>query len=236
MRVALLAVLVAIAAVTASGLGYMDDFDGSDGTFPSEWRWTGDPRGGGSFLVYDGAFVHVAGGYVHYYRQSGGRYRPGLGAFYDLRIRDAHWIFAWRITTQDGSTGRCLWLSHDDLWGSWGYTFAEFSWETLDPVQYPDGQYMWHNGTVLRMAHHPTSGPLAGWHWVSVDDGSETHAVITVDGEEIFNEPYEYIEEGLQGIGCLGEGEMTPAFDLVWANWPDPVAQSTWGSIKALFR
>ncbi len=238
MRGILVVVLIGAAATASFGLGYDDLFEHPDGTFPPKWTWTGDPRGGGSFLVYDGAFTHVSGGYVHYFRSDNTDRRPGLGAYYSFLAKDAHWIYAWRITTSNPMAGRCLWLAHDDLWGSWGYTFAEFSWQTLDPVQYPDGQHMWHNGTVLRVVHCPTDGPLEGWHYVSIDDESEVRVIISVDSEVIFNEPYEYysVGEGFQGIGCLAEGEMTPAFDQVSANWPDPVESGSWGSIKALYR
>ena len=95
---------------------------------------------------------------------------------------------------------------------------------------------MWHNGTVLRSAHYATDGPLEGWHTVVIEDGSETHSVITVDAEDIFDEAYEFIEDGFQGIGCVANGEMTPAFDFIEASWTDPVERSTWGSIKALYR
>jgi hypothetical protein len=236
MRGILIAMLIGAAATTSFALGYFDAFEYPDGTFPPKWTWTGDPRGGGSFLVYDGAFTHVSGGSVYYFRSDTRDGRPGLGAVYGFGVKGTNWIFAWRITTSDTMQGRCLWLSHDDLWGSWGYTFAEFSWETLDPAQYPDGQYMWHNGTPLRLGHHATDGPLEGWHIVLIDDQSETHAVITVDGEDIFDEPYEFIEDGFQGIGCVVDGEMTPAFDDIGGDWPDPVEQTTWGSMKALFR
>ena len=134
MRATVVVVILALVTSAAFGLGYSDYFDDPDGTFPGVWAWTGDPRGGGSFLIYDEAFTHVTGGSVYYYRTQTIDGRPGLGGYYRFRVKGSNWIFAWRITEWDGTAGRCLWLSHDDLWGSWGYTFAEFSWETLDPV------------------------------------------------------------------------------------------------------
>ncbi len=147
-------------------------------------------------------------------------------------------MFAWRITGSNPAAGRCLWLSHDDLSGTWGYTYAECAWENLDSGEYPDGQFMWHNTTVLRSVHHATPGPLVGWHSVHIwEEGP--HALdleIRVDWDLIFDESYEYIPEGHQGVGCLGGGAMTPAFDSIWAQWPDPVEHSTWGRLKALYR
>ena len=235
MRMAIAVAVVVAAAAPAWALGWEEDFDYPDGSFPDWWEWTGDPRGGGAFLVYDGAFTHVDGGYVYYVRTAWGT-RENLGAVYDFRVKDSNWVFAWRISDSDPMAGRCVWLSHDDLSGTWAYTLAEISWETLDPVEYPDGQYMWHNGTVLRSVQRETPGPLAGWHYVWVDDFVYGQVEVWVDGEQIFDEAYEFIGEGFQGLGCVGEGEMTPAFDFMTANWPDAVEPRSWSVIKALFR
>ena len=217
--------------------GYWDVFDYPDGAFPDWWRWTGYSEGGGSFLVYDGAFVHVEGGAAYYYRESGWANR-NLEGYYDFLAKDSYWVFAWRISSVDPTAGRCLWLSHDDLSGSWAYTFAECSWENLDPGEYPDGQFMWHNVTVLRSVQYSVSGPLVGWHSVRIREkgpqalGLEIH----VDDDLIFDESYEYIPDGHQGFGCLAGGEMSPALDSLWAQWPDSVEDETWGHVKALYR
>lgn len=231
---AVLCLLLCMAASSAYGLGYEDYFSLPDGSFPGEWAWTGDSQGGGSFLVYDGAFTHVGGGPVYYVRAEGIG-RDDLGAFYGFRVKGSQWAFAWRISC-DPAAGRCMYLSHDSRLGAWAYVFAEVNWETLDPVEYPEGQYMWHNWTSARVVLHETPGPLLGWHEVWVDDQRDTHVIISVDGEEIFAEDHASIDEGLQGIGCVADGDMTPAFDFLWANWPDPVEPRGWGAIKALFR
>jgi hypothetical protein len=231
-------VLVAAGACSAQpAAGYEDTFDLPDWTSPAEWEWTGYSEEGGSFLVYEGAFTHIEGGPVYYYRPyfRGHRNLPG---YYHLVIKDSDWVFAWRITETDPTAGRCLWLSHDQLLGSWAYTFAECSWENLDPAQYPSGAYMWHNATFLRVAQSPTPGPLAGWHIVEIHETgpSALNVEISVDREQIFDETYELIPEGLQGLGCLAAGDMTPAFDSIWAQWPDPVESESWGRIKGLYR
>ncbi len=235
----LLLVVLAIASVSSgqSGptAGYWDTFDYPDGTLPEWWHWTGYSDGGGSFLVQGSAFTHVEGGAAYYYRDSwcGARNLPG---WYDFQVKDANWVFAWRISSDDPTAGRCLWLSHDDLSGS--YTFAECSWENLDPQEYPDGEFMWNNATVLRSVQCEAACPPVGWHTVSISEGGPQalELEIFIDHVQIFDVSYEFIPEGLQGIGCLVGGEMTPAFDSIWAQWPDPVEAGTWGCIKALYR
>ena len=236
----LLIAVLAIASVSfgqGPTSGFWDTFDYPDGAFPDWWYWTGYSEGGGHFLVYGGAFTHVEGGAVYYYRGTRWANR-NLPGFYEFLVKDSYWVFAWRISTNDPTAGRCLWFSHDDLSGSWAYTFAECSWENLDPGEYPDGQFMWHNATVLRSVEHPLAGPLVGWHTVRIhEQGPQALELeIHVDADQIFEESYEYIPEGYQGLGCLAGGVMTPAFDSIWAQWPDPVEDETWGRVKALYR
>jgi hypothetical protein len=235
MRTVLSCLLAVTLATPALAMGYQDDFDLPDGSFPSPWESTGDPRGGGTFLVYDGAFTHVDGGSAYYIR-SWWKGRQDLGALYLFRVRGSDWAFAWRISEPNPMAGRCMWLSHDQMSGAWGYTFGEISWATLDPIQYPEGQYMWHNWVSARTVLHATPGPLAGWHQVWINDTSDRHVEIWVDSEQIFDEDREYIPEGLQGLGCVAGGGMTPAFDYLIADWPDLVESHSWSSIKALFR
>ena len=235
----ILTVLARAAASFAQGpaAGYWDTFDYPDGAFPDEWGWTGYSEEGGHFLVYDGAFTHVEGGAAYYYRMSGWANR-NLPASYDFLVEDSPWVFAWRITSTDPSAGRCLWLSHDDSGGYWAYTFAECSWENLDPGAYPEGEFMWHNATMLRSVQQPTAGPLVGWHMIHVwEYGPQALDVeVWVDTDLIFDESYEYIPEGHQGLGCPSGGDMSPAFDSLWAQWPDPVESGSWGRIKSLYR
>ena len=234
MRIAIVCLVVAVTALSANALGYEDDFDCADGAFPEEWDWTGDPQGEGAFLVYDGAFTHVSGGYVYYVRNYWKRHR-GIGGVYELRVLDSNWVFAWSITDSDPMAGRSLCLSHSEGAGGWGYTFSEVSWETLDPVEYPEGQYMWHNGTVLNSVTFATDGPLLGWHRVVIFD-SDSYMEIWADGDPIIAEFHDVIPDGFEGLGCMSDGVMTPAFDYVRVNYPDPVAQGSWSSIKGLYR
>jgi hypothetical protein len=236
---ALLAFAGASQCAAQPAAGYWDRFEFEDGAFPDEWHWTGYSEEGGEFLVYDGAFTHVQGGPSYYLRYSGcaKRQRNLPGTYYFL-VKDSMWAFAWRICGSGATAGRCLWLSHDNLSGSWGYTFAECSWENLDPGEYPDGYYMWHNATALRSVHHPTAGPLVGWRTIWIDEKGPQGLQVDIyeEAQLIFEESYEYIPDGNQGFGSLGAGEMTPAIDDLWAQWPDPVEASTWGRVKALYR
>jgi hypothetical protein len=226
-----LALLTIMAAPVAGQVFFADEFDLPDGSFPAEWTWTGDPRGGGEFEVHGGTFVHTDGGHVHYFRPD-----PVVGiGLYEFEVLDTNWVFGWLISPADPMAGRCLCFYHNDAWGQWGYSFTEFSWWTLDPGTYPDGQYMWHNGTDLRIVHSWTPGPLEGWHSVSILTGTD-FVEIRVDQGLIFSEAYESIPDGYVGLGCDAPGTMTPAFDNVAMVWPDPVEARSWSSIKSLFR
>ncbi len=238
-------VIVVLASVTVGlaqggpAAGYEDTFELPDGSFPAEWHWTGYSESDGRFLIDDSSFTHIDGGAVYYTRRCRDRGR-NLGAYYELVVRGSNWAFAWRITSGDPTAGRCLWLSHDDSSGEWAYTFAECSWQNLSPEQYPDGSYMWHNATVLRSARHTTEGPLEGWHtiriWETGPNAQHIEVWVLDTGYIFLDETYEYIQDGLQGFGALGGGELTPALGSLWAQWPDPVETTSWGRIKALFR
>lgn len=232
MKLLLAAALLVVSAACSWAIGYDEAFNDPDGTFPSEWVWTGYSENGGAFLIHDGAFTHVSGGPVYYYLGYGRQ----LGGMYYLDVIGGYWVFAWRISHHDPTAGRCLWLAHDDLPGSWGYTFAEFEWENLDPGTYPDGQYMWHNGVALRTVFFPTAGPPVGRHYIHIDDTVDGHVTVEVDGVPVFDEAYEVIDEGLQGIGTTGSQPLSPAFDYMQFSWPDPVFEGSWAAIKALFR
>ncbi|MCP4645009.1 MAG: hypothetical protein GY851_31495, partial [bacterium] len=143
MRCLLIVVVLALAFGSAVAADFLDTFDYPDGTFPPEYTWTGDPRGGGYFEVHDGAFTHVDGDHVHYFRPGDVN---GFGV-YSFFVTGTEWVFAWRITPDSPDAGRCLVFYHNDAWYPNAYTFAEFSWTTL--AGYPEGQYMWHNGGEL---------------------------------------------------------------------------------------
>ncbi len=226
--VAILAV-VAICGVAVAG-EFLETFSYPDGSFPANWTWTGDPRGGGSFLVQSEEFTHIEGGHVHYFRDLD---ITGIG-IYEFDAMDTYWEFAWRIDTADPDVGRCLVFYHNDYWGSWAFSLTEFSWSTLSG--YPDGQYMWHNGSNLNI-HHYDTGPLAGWQHVIIDDQG-THVDISVDGELVFSEDFQPIADGYVGLGsATGSGVMTPAFDNVEFGYGgSPISAESWGRIKALYR
>ena len=230
MRTATVILVVLVLASGSSADEFFDTFDEPDGSLPSEWTWTGDPRGGGEFQVQSGTFAHVDGGHVHYFRHAD---VTGVGR-YEFDVMDSYWSFAWRITTSDPDQGRCLELYHNDYWGGqWKYSLTEFSWYTLGG--YPQGQYMWPNGSNLDIVHH-TSGPVSGWHHITVVDELD-QVQVWVDGSLIFDEQVEPIPEGYIGLGsATGSGTMTPQFDNVRFSFNVPVEDATWGAVKALFK
>jgi hypothetical protein len=223
-------VLCACLCTSAVAGEFLDTFDYPDGSFPPEYTWTGDPRGGGWFEVHNGEFTHVDGGHVHYFRD-GDIVGDGIYSFFVL---DSDWDFAWRITSSDPMSGRCLVLYHNDHWGYEAYSLTEFSWWTLGG--YPEGQFMWHNGSNLDIVHH-TSDPLVGWHEILILDYG-TSVEVRVDGFTIFDETVEEIPAGYVGMGCYGPGVMTPAFDFVEYSYHhgSPVESASWSAIKSLFR
>jgi hypothetical protein len=228
-RLVLVLAITLVALPVAAG-DFLDDFVYPDGSFPPEYTWTGDPRGGGYFEVHNEEFTHVDGGHVHYFRDLD---ICGDG-FYLLWVRDTEWVFAWRITPGNPDAGRCLVLYHNDYWYPNAYGFAEFEWWTLGG--YPEGQYMWHNGSNINLWTHET-GPMTGWQEVVIRDVG-TYVEIFINGQLIFFQLTEPIPPGYVGLGCDGPGVMTPAFNVVeYSAFPaSPVEQSTWGSVKALFR
>lgn len=203
-----------LAPSVVSGGDFLDTFTYPDGTFPPEWTWTGDPRGGGAFLVQGEAFVHIGGGHVHYFR-------PGEVAGYgeyEFEYRDGFWTYAWRISPGNPNSGRCLFLHP-------GFAFGEFEWTTLGG--YPEGQYMYHNGSFTRRVYN-TYDPGPGSHHVRIVDQCN-RVQIYVDGDPIFDEPYEPIPDGYVGLGSdSGSGAGFPSFDNVAYTWTLPRPPRTW--------
>ena len=229
----LLVLPMLLAAAPAEAVNDFDDFEYPDGTFPPGWVWTGYSEDEGEFSVQDSAFTHVSGGPVYYLWWGPTRH---LGAIHSFVVRGGNWVYGFRITDEDPSEGRCLLLSHDDSSGGWGINFAEFEWRTLDPGQYPEGQYMWHNGVALRSVHFATAGPLEDWHYVWINCEAPLRVIIKLDNVVIFDEPYEYIPMGSVGLGSNGSATMAPAFDWFEIAWPCPVEVSSWARVKSLYR
>ncbi len=229
MRCVLVLLVCLFLSLSAYADEFYEPFDGPNGSFPSGWTWTGDPRGGGEFEIQDGTFTHVTGGHVHYFRSSD---ITGVGR-YEFDAKDSYWEFGWRIATTDPNVGRCLVLYHNDYWGQWGYSLTEFSWWTLGG--YPEGQYMWHNGSNIDLVHNWT-GPLTGWRHVTIDDDLN-RVEVRVDGELIFDEEVEPIPEGYIGLGsATGSSVLTPQYDNVRFFFNVPVDELSWARVKALYR
>jgi hypothetical protein len=230
----LIAVLVVLVSSSICwGIGYWEFFDYPDGGFPWLVLSTGCPQGEGSFAVYDSTFVHVSGGPVYYVIPVDAGWQRMVDV--QMRVRGSGWVFAWKISLWPGSSGRCLWLSHDDLWGGWGYTLGESEWHNADADTCADALLMWHNGQPVQTVHEPTAGPLSGWHEVMIWD-NQSRVLVYVDYELVFDASHSPLWDGCLGLGCTGEGEMAPAFDYVMVDWADAVKPSSWGQIKALYR
>mgnify|MGYP006294853775 CR=1 FL=1 len=228
MRLMLTVLVASVLLAPTASADFTDTFTYADGTFPPEWTWTGDPRGAGFFEVHAEAFVHVDGGHVHYFRDLE---VCGAGT-YEFDVTDTEWVFAWRITPGNPDAGKCLCFYHNDYYG-WSYNFVEFTWSTLGG--YPDGQYMWHNGSHTAHAQYGASPPV-GQHHVRIEDMG-SWVSIWVDDDLIFDRAFVSIPSGYIGLGCDGPGVMTPAFDNVsFHEEPSPVEPATWGTVKALFK
>jgi len=228
MRVLLLVAVFALVLPLPTRADYHEMFSYPDGTFPPTWVWTGDPRGGGFFEVHDGAFTHVSGGHVHYFRDAD---QCGRGV-YRLDVRGTDWVFAWRVDAANPQAGTCYCIYHNDYWG-WAYNFVEFEWTTL--AGYPEGQYMWHNGWHTRIEHHPAD-PSETWVNLVIEDESD-HVRVWVEGTVIFDIDVEPIPNGYIGVGSSGGGTMWPAFDnLRGSPGSAPVESLSWTRLKSLFR
>jgi len=229
---ALMLVVVGAGAVVADPPDFIETFSYSDGSMPPGWVWTGDPQGGGQFAVQDSQFVHLDGGYAYYVRVVASEWECGQG-FYDFDVKDSNWEFAWGIYGFPDH-GWCCRLYHNDAWGQPGYTFTYSEWSTLPG--YPGGQYMFHNSTDLSVSHYWT-GPLVGWHHITIQDVLGG-VLITVDGSEVIFSDWSCSVGGYIGLGATaGSGNLTPAFDnLEHEAYYSPVEGRSWGRVKSLYR
>ena len=228
MRCLLVSVLALVAVVGTATADFIDTYPYEDGSFPPEWTWTGDPRGGGVFEIHDETFVHTEGGHVHFFRDLE---VCGAGT-YEFDVTDTYWSFAWRITPDNPDVGKCLCVYHNDYWG-WAFNFVEFDWDTLPG--YPDGQYMWHNGWHTVHSQVDAAPPI-GWHHVRIED-TGSHVKVWFDDELLFDRDFTPILGGYVGLGCSWADPMTPAFDNVsFTAETSPVHEATWTAIKALHR
>jgi hypothetical protein len=236
MRVLVMAVLVVFVPLAASGLSCEEQFNEADGESPPEFDSTGAPGDTGEFTVESGVLAHTHPGSAHLVWLCESWFPPG-GAYFD--VLGSRWEFAWRITMHSALSGTCLRLSHDDRYGEWAYSVSKVSWECPDASSCRDCQYAWHSGTEEWTVSYPTGGPVEGWQTVSVVEyGPPSNTVrIRIDGEVVFDQECGPTPEScLSGLGCSGGEGGAPAFDFVIVEWPDPVEESTWGSVKALFR
>lgn len=236
MRVATAVLLVLCIPCVAPGLSCEEFFDGDDGSLPMLFASTGDPDDVGAFAIQSAALVHTQPGTAHYIWLC----EPYLPAdWIGFEVLGAEWEFAWRINAHSATSGTCIRLSHDDRHGEWAYSLSKVSWWCPDPSVCPECQFMWHNGMEEWTVEHPTGGPVGGWQLVQITDAQPPSGMIRVkiDGVLVFEQSCEPPPNcGLVGLGCSGGEGGVPAFDTICVEWPDPVDQSTWGSIKALYR
>jgi len=227
----LVLVFFVASAAAAKPPSFLETFSYADGSFPPDWIWTGDSQGGGQFAVQDSQFVHVDGGYAYYVRVV--PEHPCYQGYFDFDVKDSNWEFAWGIYGFPDH-GWCCRLYHNDAWGQPGYTLTYSEWSTLPG--HPEGQWMFHNSTDLSISHYWT-GPLVGWHHITIEDVLGG-LLITVDGREVIFSGGSFNAGGHVGLGATaGSGDLTPAFDNVeYDAYYSPVEATTWGRIKSLFR
>ncbi len=75
----------------------------NDASSLTNWNHTTDYRGGGVFEVVSGQFVRTQVGHVFYYNK---KFSSG-NATYDFKAK-GQWVFFWRGTTQDSTSGKAL--------------------------------------------------------------------------------------------------------------------------------
>ncbi len=236
MKAAVALVVVLCVPCSALGLSCDEYFEENEGSLPSLMIPTCDPNDTGQLVVQGGVLAHTQPGPAHIVWLCESWFPPG-GVW--LEVYGAEWEFAWRITAHSASSGTCLRLSHDDRHGEWGYSLSKVSWECPDPSVCPDCQYMWHSGTEEWTVSHPTGGPVEGWQLVRITEFEPTPDIVrvAVDSIVIFEGSCGPCPEWLYtGLGCSGGEGGEPIFDNLSVWWPDPVEESTWGSVKALYR
>jgi hypothetical protein len=234
MRVLTIALLVLCLPSVSSGLMCEETFDGEDGSLPDLFASTGDPDDAGALVIQGGAFAHTQLGSAHYIW----RCEPMLTAdSFALSVRGAEWEFAWRIDPSDPRLGTCMLLSHDDRHGEWAYSLSKVSWSCPDPGVCPECQFMWHSGTEEWTLVYPTGGPVQGPQLVWIWDPAPPygHVVVYINQELVFDQACDPPQVGLVGLGCSGGEIGSASFEWVEFLWPDPVEQSTWGALKALY-
>jgi len=240
-RVLVAVCVLASLAGAASATWCELDFSGPNGALPTDLISTGDPSDGGSFSLDENLLVHDTSGSAHYVTHVCPIEEDMIAAV-DFRVEGSNWEFAWEITTDDPSSGRCLQLSHGQQEdGSWAYSFSEFEWWIPEGTSPPGTAYTWHNGTPVSEVVVSTPGQLVGWNYVSIWYLIWPRRVrITVGNavgnEVIYEELHQPIPGGLSvGLGCGTADAGSPAFEYVWVTYISPVEETTWGRIKALY-
>ena len=235
MRVTVAVLLVLCLQCAASGLMCEELFDGDDGSLPTLFASTGDPSDVGALAIQSGALAHTQLGTAHYIWFC----EPGLPAIWlGFEVLGSKWEFAWRIDMDNAASGTCMRLSLDDRHGQWAYSLSKVSWSCPDPSGCPECQFMWHDGTEEWTLVYPTGGPVEGWQlvWITDAEPPSGHIWVSIDQVLVFDQTCEPPQRGLAGLGCSGGEGGVPTFDNLHLSWPDPVEQSTWGTIKGLYR
>ena len=228
--------VVALLAPVCHGQFTEITFSYPDGSVP-EWLFpTGDPDDEGAFEVLGGVLRNVEAGSAHYL--SFGYQTDGLSSM-TFEAEGTNWIVAWQVALSDPLSGRCVWFSHGERDGSWGFTLSEFAWEVPEGTTFPETAFTWHNGVDLNTWHVPTVGPLSGWHEIEIDFGTTIWVFrISVDRELILGpisvEPF-YDPWPSLGLGCQESDACATAFDNIFLQFKSPVQADTWGRIKSMY-
>lgn len=115
----------------------------SDSNSMSNWNHTTDYRGGGQFEVLNGQFVRTQVGHVFYYNK---KFTSGNGT-YEFKAK-GQWVFFWRGSTEDSSSGTALALVNTDgtlyyyecLWADYVYGYHNNSRPRQESIQI--GQFL----------------------------------------------------------------------------------------------
>jgi len=230
-------VLASLAGAASGTWCELDFWSSPNGTLPPGLTSTGDPSDSGSFSVQEHLLVHDSAGSAHYVTHNC-PHEEDMVASIDFRVEGTNWEFAWEITIDDPSSGRCLLLSHGEREdGTWAYSFSEFEWWIPEGTTPPGTEYTWHNGTPVSEVVVPTPGPLVGWNYVSIQYWPWPRRIIIVVGvEQIFEELHQCTPGAhSMGLGCRATDAGSPAFEYLWLVYISPVEETTWGRIKALY-
>ena len=172
----------------------------NDSTSLRNWNHTTDYRGGGRFEVVGGQFVRTQVGHVFYYNK---KFTCGNGA-YDFKAK-GQWVFFWRGTTQDSTSGYALAIVNTDgilyyyecIWSGYVYGFHNNTRPREDSVNV--GQFLTDSLNQIRIVDVDSTAKIY------VNNQLKLNLVISRD----------FRNTGYVEIGCNHQVEPTAFDDIV---------------------